>query len=99
MPWLIVNQTRLSALSAVPTPLLALEVHLGAMPGQPGAYDAFPSRCRVLSCISRFPIYLMPVHKSAEPLECGCLGYCWQTPIAPEARWILAGGGAERSHR
>src|SRR5947207_3409913 len=38
MPWLSVNQTRLAAPSAVPTPLLALEVHRGAMPGQPGAY-------------------------------------------------------------
>jgi hypothetical protein len=35
----------------------------------------------------------------AEPLECGCLGYCWQTPSAPEARGKLAGGGAKRNHR
>src|SRR5260221_12963731 len=38
MPWLSVNQTRLAAPSAVPTPLLALEVHRARMPGQPGAY-------------------------------------------------------------
>src|SRR5215467_6779968 len=34
-----------------------------------------------------------------QPLECGRSGYCWQTPIAPEGRGILAGGGAKRSHR
>ena len=27
------------------------------------------------------------------------IGYCWQTPPAPEARGILAGGGAKRSRR
>jgi hypothetical protein len=32
-----VNQTRLVWLRAVPTPVLALEVQRGAMPGQPGA--------------------------------------------------------------
>ena len=37
MPWLRVNQTRLTAERAVPTPLLALEVQRGGMPGQPGA--------------------------------------------------------------
>src|SRR5882672_5502132 len=37
MPWLRVNHTRLCRLSAVPTPLLALEVQRGAIPGQPGA--------------------------------------------------------------
>ena len=37
MPWLSVNHTRLRAVSAVPTPLLALEVHRAGMPGQPGA--------------------------------------------------------------
>src|SRR6266436_7442292 len=37
MPWLSVNHTRLCRLSAVPTPLLALEVQRGAIPGQPGA--------------------------------------------------------------
>ena len=36
MPWLIVNQTRLSARAAVPTALLALEVQRGGMPGDPG---------------------------------------------------------------
>src|SRR2546430_962428 len=39
MPWLSVNQTRLAAPSAVPTPLLALDVHRAPMPGQPGAYE------------------------------------------------------------
>jgi hypothetical protein len=38
MPWLSVNQMRLAGFSAVPTPLLALDVHRGGMPGQPGAY-------------------------------------------------------------
>src|SRR5438093_7205164 len=38
MPWLSVNQTRLAAPSAVPTPLVALEVHRAPRPGQPGAY-------------------------------------------------------------
>jgi hypothetical protein len=37
MPWLRVNQTRLSRLTDVPIPLFALDVHRGAMPGQPGA--------------------------------------------------------------
>ena len=37
MPWLSVNQTRLAKLNAVPTPLLALEVQRGVIPGQPGA--------------------------------------------------------------
>ena len=37
MPWLSVNQTRLTGDSAVPTPLFALEVQRGDMPGQPGA--------------------------------------------------------------
>src|SRR5262245_36367534 len=32
-------------------------------------------------------------------LECGCSGYCWRTPSAPEARGTLAGGGAKRNHR
>jgi hypothetical protein len=37
MPWLSVNHTRLLRFSAVPTPLLALEVQRGEMPGHPGA--------------------------------------------------------------
>src|SRR5690349_4637607 len=37
MPWLMVNQTRLSFPTEVPTPLLALEVQRAGMPGQPGA--------------------------------------------------------------
>jgi hypothetical protein len=37
IPWLNVNQTRLWLLNAVPTPVLALEVQRGAMPGAPGA--------------------------------------------------------------
>src|SRR6202043_3094880 len=40
MPVLNVNQTLLCWLSAVPTPILALDVHRGGIPGQPGAYDA-----------------------------------------------------------
>jgi hypothetical protein len=32
-----VNQTRLLLLKAVPTPVLALEVQRGSMPGDPGA--------------------------------------------------------------
>src|SRR5579875_2214274 len=37
MPWLSVYHTRLIAVSAVPTPLFALEVHRAGMPGRPGA--------------------------------------------------------------
>src|SRR5688500_11022735 len=37
MPWLRVNHTRLSRLTAVPMPLLALDVHRAGSPGQPGA--------------------------------------------------------------
>jgi hypothetical protein len=40
MPWLSVNQVRLIAVWAVPTPDLALEVQRGSMPGQPGASQA-----------------------------------------------------------
>jgi len=36
IPWLIVNQTRLSARAAVPTALLALDVQRGGIPGDPG---------------------------------------------------------------
>jgi hypothetical protein len=36
MPWLIVNQTRLPLPGAVPTPLLALLVQRGGIPGAPG---------------------------------------------------------------
>ena len=41
MPWLTVNQTRPLRPRAVPTPLLALEVQRGGMPGQPGAKGAW----------------------------------------------------------
>src|SRR5690348_7181843 len=37
MPWLSVNHTWLGAVSAVPTPLFALEVQRAGMPGAPGA--------------------------------------------------------------
>ncbi len=37
MPWLSVNQTGEATESAVPTPLLALDVHLEPMPGAPVA--------------------------------------------------------------
>jgi hypothetical protein len=37
----MVNQTQLAELNAVPTPSLALDVHLGGMPGQPGADSEF----------------------------------------------------------
>src|SRR3954469_13275999 len=37
MPWLNVNQARLSRLTAVPRPLLALDVQRAGMPGHPGA--------------------------------------------------------------
>jgi hypothetical protein len=43
MPWLRVNQTRLGGLKEVPTPLLALEVQRGGMPGRPGALFSFDS--------------------------------------------------------
>jgi hypothetical protein len=39
MPWLSVNQTRLVWLRAVPTPVFALEVQRGGIPGQPVARD------------------------------------------------------------
>jgi hypothetical protein len=35
MPWLMVNQTRLSARAAVPTALLALDVQRGGIPRGP----------------------------------------------------------------
>src|SRR5882724_13442124 len=37
MPWLMVNQTRLAGESAVPTPLLALDVQRAGIPGAPCA--------------------------------------------------------------
>jgi hypothetical protein len=37
MPWLKVNHTRLLRFSAVPMPVLALDVQRGGIPGQPGA--------------------------------------------------------------
>src|SRR5207253_4089894 len=37
-PWLSVNHTRLLAPRAVPTPVLALDVQRGGIPGHPGAY-------------------------------------------------------------
>src|SRR5512146_402798 len=45
MPCDSVNQTRLWALVAVPTPLLALDVQRGGIPGQPGAAVSGPGRC------------------------------------------------------
>src|SRR5579872_4830058 len=38
MPWLSVNHTRLLRFSAVPMPILALEVQRGSIPGAPGAW-------------------------------------------------------------
>src|SRR4051812_26516411 len=38
MPWLRVNQTRLIKLRAEPTPVLALDVQRGGIPGCPGAW-------------------------------------------------------------
>ena len=46
MPWLRVNQTAAVAPSAVPTPLLALDVQRAGMPGQPGAWVALSSSMR-----------------------------------------------------
>jgi hypothetical protein len=37
MPWLSVNHTRPLLPSAVPTPVFALDVQRGSLPGQPGA--------------------------------------------------------------
>src|ERR1700692_523357 len=48
MPWLIVNHTRLSAESAVPTPSLSLDVQRGVMPGHPGA--SFTHVSLVIEC-------------------------------------------------
>lgn len=39
MPWLIENHTRLTGEAAVPTPVFALEVQRGSMPGQPGGFE------------------------------------------------------------
>jgi hypothetical protein len=46
MPWLNVNQTRLSRLTDVPKPLFALDVHRAGIPGQPGA-NASDSRATI----------------------------------------------------
>src|SRR6266700_874015 len=50
MPCERVNQTRLCASIAVPTPLLALDVQRGGMPGCPGALplDAITTQCPFL---------------------------------------------------
>jgi hypothetical protein len=40
MPWLIVNQIWLMAVSAVPTPDFALEVQRAPIPGDPGAAES-----------------------------------------------------------
>src|SRR5580704_16319514 len=47
MPWLMVNQTRLVSASAVPTPLLALDVHRDRIPGDPGASTIVSFPCQV----------------------------------------------------
>src|SRR5579863_937320 len=49
MPWLRVNQTRLCWLRAVPTPVFALEVQRGGIPGQPGAYLMVESLMKISS--------------------------------------------------
>jgi hypothetical protein len=51
MPWLKVNQTRLSGERAVPTPLLALEVHRAELPGQPGASPSSGISQLPISCV------------------------------------------------
>src|SRR5881396_3327734 len=58
MPCESVNQTRLCASTAVPTPLLALDVQRGGMPGCPGAFplDAISAALlaqRLLPCVAR----------------------------------------------
>ena len=47
MPWLTVNQTRLTGDSALPTPVFADDVQRASMPGHPGASatSAPPVRC------------------------------------------------------
>src|SRR5579863_8368937 len=52
MPWLRVNQTLLCWLSAVPAPVLALEVQRGGIPGQPGAYCEDKSVMRLSSFVT-----------------------------------------------
>src|SRR5438067_13855740 len=51
MPWLSANHTRLEAVSAVPTPLLALDVQRGGMPGQPGAKTSGSSATEAVSLV------------------------------------------------
>src|SRR6266545_5517013 len=41
----------------------------------------------------------LDIKNRRQPLECGNLRYCWQTPTAPEARGKLAGGGAKSRRR
>src|SRR5678815_977643 len=48
MPWLNVNQTRLCRFSAVPIPVLALDVQRGRIPGPPGASPTFGSLNRYI---------------------------------------------------
>src|SRR4051812_10976152 len=59
MPWLSVNHTWLCAVSAVPTPLFALEVQRAAIPGAPGAGQtrsairiSAPGRCAPQSALA-----------------------------------------------
>ena len=73
MPWLVVNQTRLCKFSAVPTPLFALEVQRGGIPGQPGAYlsvsltrfhPVIPKGCSIAELFAQdFPNYKMILGK------------------------------------
>src|ERR1700690_110672 len=54
MPWLRVNHTRLCWFSAVPTPVFALDVQRGSIPGHPGANcsESLTSCPRVSAIIS-----------------------------------------------
>jgi hypothetical protein len=59
IPWPRVNQTRLSRLAAVPTPLFALDVQRPGMPGQPGA-NVLGSPATVHSPIVNVPPHQRP---------------------------------------
>jgi len=61
MPWLNVNHTRLCWFNAVPTPLFALEVQRGGIPGQPGAY-----RSESLTLTSKQFCWVSEDYKSSE---------------------------------
>src|SRR5580700_4126568 len=71
MPWLSVNQTLLTRLSAVPTPTLALEVHLPGIPGHPGACVAASTMGLLSRVIAGAPFDLQASRRSFPPVHDG----------------------------